>query len=441
MTPRSAWAGWRWWCTALALGVGLFQGVAWAQTPRAADFIVAVVNSEPITYGDLSTEMQRVARELRQQRQSVPSESQLRSEVLERLINEKAQLQFAQESGLRVDDFTLEQAEQSIARQNQIDVAELRRRIAAQDGLDAKGFRERLRNQITLQRLLEREVESRIRVSDAEVERRLSETRLDADPMAHEINLANLLVPVPESASPEQVQTLQAQAQRLLGRLRAGEQFDTLVQELPAGERGNSGPLGLRRADRYPPLFVEATKNVAVGQVSELLRSPAGFHVLQVLERRVPSAAAPPVVQHRAAHILLRPSAQQSPAQALERLATIRRAVQGGTTTFAAMARQHSQDASAEQGGDLGWASPGLFVPEFEEVLQRLAPGQMSEPTLSRFGAHLILLQERRTVELSEREARELVRKQLREARYEEAYGNWAREVRGRAFVEIREES
>ncbi len=407
---------------------------------RQADFIVAVVNSEPVTNHDVAVELQRMQQQYAQQRQALPDTRELTRQVLERLINEKAQLQLARETGIKVDEPSVDQAEQSVALQNQLSVAELYRRIA-QDGVDPKQFREQLRNQLLLTRLREREVEPKVRVSDLEVEQYLQEQLAVSNVPANQvINIAQLLVAVPENASETQVAALQAKAQRALERARAGEDFTVLARELSdAADRASGGQLGLRPADRYPPLFLDATRSLAVGGISELVRSGAGFHILKLVEKR--NAGLPPMVitQSRARHILLRPNAQLSEAAARDKLNDFRRRIQTGQTDFATLARENSQDGSAEQGGDLGWAYPGQFVPEFEAVMNRLVPGQISQPLISRFGVHLIQLLERRNTTLGEREQREMVRNMLREKKLDEAYANWARDVRARAYVEMRE--
>jgi len=429
----------RTWATALGIFCGFLAGGVHAQNAQPVDYIVAVVNSDPITNGEVRTATQRLLRELTQQRAAVPPMDELRRRVLERLINERAQLQVAAENGVRVDESAVDQAEQAVARQNQIDVAELRRRVA-KDGIDAKQFRSQLRDQITLARLHEREVEARLRISEGDIDAAIAEQQVsNTDPQAQEINLANLLVAVPERASAEQVAELQQKAEKILARLRAGEDFAALVQELSSADRANGGQLGLRRADRYPPSFVTATQGLAVGGISDIVRSGAGFHILKVVEKRVPSSLGRTVVQSHARHILLRLSPQLTQAAAIAQLSDFRKRIESGSATFQALAREHSQDGSAAQGGDLGWVAPGAFVPEFEEPMNRLADGQISQPVVSRFGVHLIQLIERRRVEMSEREVRESIRAKLRESRYEGAFANWAQDVRGKAFVEYRE--
>ena len=427
------------WALALAC-IGTW-GAASTQTQgvRQADFIVAVVNSEPITNSEVRAQVQRVTTQMTQQGQKVPAADVLQREVLERLINERAQLQIARETGIRADDVAIDQAELLMANQNQIDVAELRRRIAL-TGVDVATFRAQLRDQTLITRLHEREVESRVRVSDQDVDRFLQEQLANnADPYTQEINLAQLLIAVPEKASSEQAAALFLQARNVQERIRAGEDFNTLVQELSAADRSNGGQLGLRRADRYPPSFVEATQKLDVGGVSDIVRSGAGFHLLKVIERRAPTSLVKSMVQSHARHILLRTSPQLTQAKALAQLADYKQRIQSGKADFANLAREFSQDGSAAQGGDLGWASPGMFVPEFDEVMNRLNEGEISAPMVSRFGAHLIQLIERRRVDLSPQQVRQLASNQLRETRTAEAYTLWARDIRERAYVEFRE--
>jgi peptidyl-prolyl cis-trans isomerase SurA len=429
----------RYWTLAFAALAALLVMPAMAQKSQSADFVVAVVNSEPITNSEVQAAIKRVTGQIKAQRQTPPSDEELRKGVLERLISDRIQLQLATESGIRIDDAAVDLAEQDLARQNQLDVESFRQRMA-KEGIPAATLRTQLREQLTLSRLREREVDARVRISDQDVDRALAEQQsANTNPLTQEINLAQLLVAVPEKADDKLVSQLQAQAQAFLVRIRAGEDFATLVKQYSDADRSKAGEFGLRRADRYPSSFVQATQNVAVGAVSELVRSGAGFHILKVLDRRAPSALTRSVVQSHANHILLRTGPELSQTAAVAKLADIRQRIVSGKTDFASAARDNSQDGSASQGGDLGWVGPGTFVPEFEEALNRLTDGQISGPVVSRFGVHLIQLLERRRVDLSPREVRELVRNQLREAKLEEAYASWIRDIRERAYVELRE--
>jgi peptidyl-prolyl cis-trans isomerase SurA len=255
-----------------------------------------------------------------------------------------------------------------------------------------------------------------------------------------DLNLAMILIAVPENTSEDLIKVLSEKATVVARRARSGDNFAELAKSFSqASDRGaNGGEMGLRPAERYPELFVEATRKLQVGMTSDVVRSGAGFHILKVIERRQGPATLM-ATQTRARHILLRPSAQMSQAQAVARLSEIRQSIVSGKADFAALARQLSQDGSAQQGGDLGWANPGMFVPEFEQVMNSLRPGQVGEPLVSRFGVHLIEVTDRRNAPMSDQDQRSLARNALREKKLEEAYAAWVDDVRGRAYVEMRE--
>lgn len=407
--------------------------------PQQADYIVAVVNSVPITRSDMLNRLARVRAQIAQQGGSAPAQDELARQVLERLIEEKSQLQLAVENGMKIEDEAVDQAEQNVARQNQIDVPELRRRIQG-DGGTPERFRAELREQITLVRLREREVEGRVRVSDLEADQYLRDAKDNLSPEQLELELAQVLIEVPQNAKAEQVTDMRNKAQSVLDKARAGEDFSALIKQFSDGlERKTGATMGLRTTDRYPPLFVQATSRLDKGALTGPLRSPAGWHVLKVVDKRHPGLPPTSLTQSHARHILLRPSPTLTQAAATQQLADMKKRVSAGTADFAALAKQHSQDGSAKDGGDLGWAGPGQFVPEFEEAMNRLAPGQVSDPLVSRFGVHLIQMIERKEVALTARERREFARNIVREKKLEEAYTNWVQDVRGKAYVEFRE--
>jgi len=409
-----------------------------APVQRSAEYIVALVNSEPITNTEVQSRVTRLIRE-NAEAERVPR-PELTRLVLERLISERAQLQLAKENGIKVDDVAIDQAEQTVARQNQITIEELRRRVVA-EGISPREFRNDLRDQLLLTRLRDREVESKVKISDAEADEYLRDQRNSParDSALQNINLAQLLVAVPENATPAQIATLQQRAQGLAQRARSGEDFAKLVQDnSDSPDRANGGAIGMRSADRYPSLFVEATQSTAVNGIAGPIRSGAGFHVLKVLAKAQVGADAT-VTQTQVRHILLLNDPKRTTAQAVAQLAEFKRRLQAGTADFAGLARDNSQDASAKEGGDLGWSRPGQFVPEFEEAMDRLAPGQISDPVVSRFGVHLIQVVGRREAKLTQTEQREAARAALREKRVEEAFTTWVQEVRARAYVEYRE--
>ncbi len=421
-----------------ALNLGLPAGASTQQ--RQADYIVAVVNSEPVTNNEVRARMLRIEQQMRQQGAQAPARNELARQVLERIVNERTQLQLAKETGVQISDAMVDDAVANVARQNQMSVEELRRRLEA-EGLPLSQFRADLRNELLLNRVRDRELESRAKVSDQEVEQYLREQESGGGQQAAmEVNLAQILVAVPENASAEQLAGFQVRAQLVAERAGNGIDFAVLVKEFsnsPGGSR--DGQMGLRAPDRYPELFINATQNLPVGGVAGPLRSGAGFHVLKVIEKKRAGTPAATVAETRVRHILLRASPQLSEAAAVARLLEFKSRIAARQADFAALAREFSQDASAKDGGDLGWASAGMFVPEFEERMNSLAPGQVGDPLVSRFGVHLIQVQERRNTALSPREQREVVRGTLREKKLEEAYTAWEQEVRGRAYVEYRD--
>lgn len=423
------------WILSLAL---MLAGAAHAQSQAQADFIVALVNSEPITSGELENQMRLVQDNRAAQGQAPAPQDQLRAAVLDRMIGERTQLQLAREYGMRVDAAMVDQAEANIAAQNQIDVQQLRANLVSR-GTSVTAFRRQLQEQLLINRLQEREIEARVKISDAEVEASLAERKMAAqNPQNQELNLGHLFLALPENPSAAALAQAQQSAKDISARLTAGASFESQVRAFSNAEVNNSGALGLRRADRYPPLFVTATQSLAVGEVSPWVRSDAGLHLLQVLERRV-NGLSDTLVQHHARHILLRPDASRSQEQVVRQLSEVRQRILAGATTFEAQARALSQDGSAAQGGDLGWANPGMFVPEFEQALTRMREKEIAEPLVSRFGVHLIELLERRTVELTAAQQRERERNLLRAKRSEEVYESWARDVRDKAFVEVRD--
>ena len=400
---------------------------------RASDFIVAVVDNEPIT----NQEVTRLAA-MADPAAAKLGRSNLLMEAMETLIDEAAQIGVAKLYGMQISADELDKAIEKTAQRNQLNIQQLQQRLKEQ-GLSWEQYRIQVRRQMLLQRVREREVNARIRIQDFEIDAFLQERNNAANPNA-DINIAHIMFPLAENASADDVAKQLTKADEVMRKLKAGEDFSKLAAQFSsAADRSNGGVLGLRPLSRYPSLFVEATKDTAVGQLAGPLRSPAGFHVLKVLERRSADALPATVTQTRSRHILLRPGGNLSQDAARAQLAGFKRKIELGTAEFEALAKEYSQDGSANQGGDLGWANPGMMVPEFEEAMAKLAPGQVGDPLVSRFGVHLLQVLERREAPLSLREQQDLVRNILREKKFEEAYKNWEREVRGRAFIEYRE--
>jgi len=412
-------------------------GQAGERTLRVGDYIVAVVNSELVTAYEVEQRSARVREEARRSSGREPPTDALRAQVVDSLIDERVLVTFARDSGARVEESELDRAVNSVAAANRISVPELRKRLAA-EGMEFARFRSNLRDQILVERMREREVQQRIRISDTDIDRYLEQQKM-ASAGAVELNLAQILVAVPDNAVEAVVAERKGRIDAALARIRAGADFGNVAREVSEdGNRANGGAIGLRPASRLPDLFVEKSRDLQVGEVSaEPFRSGGGFHLLKVIERREGGAIR--VQQTRARHILLRSSAQASVQDAARRLLDLKRQIEAGQRRFEDVARDVSEDSSASAGGDLGWVSPGGFVPEFEEAMNRLGPGAVSPPVVSRFGVHLIQVIERREVELSTKEVRDQARAALREQKFESAYQEWTKDLRARAYIEMRE--
>ena len=413
--------------------------VAPAPAPASTrgDYILAIVNQELVTAGELALRIQRVRENAARGGSRLPPEDELRRQVLDALIDERVQITHARDTGQRVDEVELDRAVSNVALQNQITPAQLRDRLQ-QEGIDYGRFRANIRDQILVERIREREVQGRIRVNDAEIDALIEQQRAAAGG-ATELNIAQILIPVPEGADAARVASQRVLAENAWARVRAGEAFEAVAREVSAdANRAEGGAIGLRPAERLPEVFVERVRALRPGEVAPgLLQTGAGFHVLKLVERR--EAAAFSVTQTRARHILLRPTAQLSQEAAIARLAGFKTQIASGRARFEDLARDNSEDGSAVAGGDLGWTSPGSLVPEFESTMNALPIGGLSDPVISRFGVHLIQVTERRETELDTRQQREQARNVLRERKFEEAFADWLSELRARAYIEMRE--
>jgi peptidyl-prolyl cis-trans isomerase SurA len=408
-----------------------------ANALRPGDHIAAVVNQELVTAYEVSQRMARARDDARRNNQRLPAEPEFRRQVLESLIEDRAMLSHARDSGIRVDEAELDRAVANVAAQNQMTMAQLRQQLA-REGLDLARFRANVRDQMLIERVREREVAQRIRITDSDIDEFIEKQR-GAAASEVQYNIAQILVTVPEGASDAVVAERRARAEAALTRVRGGESFAAVAKAMSEdANKDNGGEIGLKPADRLPDAFLEVVRPLASGAVApELLRSGAGFHVLKLVERSDGNAFR--ITQTRARHILLRASPQLTAQAAQARLIDFKRQIESGARRFEDLAREHSLDGSAAAGGDLGWAAPGQFVPEFEEAMNALAVGGISLPVTSRFGIHLIQVVERRSVALDTKQLREQARNALRERKFETAYAEWVREVRDRAYVEFRE--
>ena len=408
-----------------------------AQSIRLLDRIVAVVNKEVVTLSELNDTIATAERQLKRAGTPAPPREVLERQMLEKLILDKAQLQLARERGIRVDEVQLDRAVQRVAENNRMTLADFRRALES-DGVPFNAFREDLRSQIVLSRLREREVDDKIQVSDTEIDLFLEEMKTRPGE-GSEYNLAHILVRVPEQASPERIEAARAKATKARAEAGAGEDFGRLAaaySDAPDAMRG--GAIGWRAHERLPELFSSALAKMNAGEVSEVLRSPAGFHVLKLVERRGVAAANAPVLQTRLRHILVRTSEAVSEGEARRRLADLRSRIVSGAAEFADMARVHSDDATAARGGELDWVYPGDTVPDFERAYQELKVDEVSQPVRTPFGYHLIQVLERRSADMSPERRRLQARTALRERKSEEAYQEWLRQLRDQIYVELR---
>jgi len=406
-----------------------------AEQPVPADRIVAVVNDEVITLGELQIRLVQVQRQLQQQRTPLPPKEVLERQLLERMIADKVQIQFAREAGLKIDDVQLDRALTRIAENNRMSLSEFRTAIE-RDGIAWPKFREEIRSEMLIARIRERETEARATVSEAEIDNYLASA--DRSAAKEEFMVSHVLVRVPEQVNPDQLARLRARAEDALAQIRLGTDFGQVAatySDAPDGLTG--GSLGWRTLDRLPGLFADAVSKLQPGEVAPILRSPAGFHILKLIQRRGGSLSGQKIQQTQVRHILIKTGELVSQDEAKRRLVALKERLDNGAD-FAELARLHSNDLSASKGGDLGWVYPGDTVPEFERAMNALKPGDVSEPVQSPFGWHLIQVQDRRVQDMSEERQRQVARQALRERKAEEAYEEWLRQLRDRAYVEYR---
>ncbi len=402
-----------------------------------ADRIVAVVNDEVITLHELGERVRLARGQLARQKVNPPPDDVLERQVLERLIVDRAQLQFARENAIRIDDAQLDRTVTRIAEENRMTLSQFRD-VLERDGIPFAKFREDVRNDVLIARVRDREVDSRVAISDGEIDNFIAESSANRNDAGNEINLGQILVRVPENATPEQLGERRKRADEALAQLRGGADFGRVsaaFSDSPEALAG--GVLGYRPADRLPQLFIDAVANLKSGEVSDIVKSPNGFHILKLIDRRG-GGIKQAVNQTRVRHILIRTNELVSQEQARRRLQDLKERVANKAADFADLARLQSNDGSAAKGGDLGWVYPGDTVPEFEKAMNDLKIGEVSEPIQTQFGWHLIEVLERRTEDVSQERVRQAARQALRERKADEAYQEWLRQLRDRAFVEMR---
>ena len=423
----------------LLMGLFLSSSVVFADQAKQAeivkmDRIVAIVDQVVITEKELADRIKSVTAQLEKQGTELPPPAILEKQILERMITDRLQLQFASQTGLRVDDNQLDKTIERIAGQNKMDIPAFKKALQ-EDGIQYRKFREDIRNEITLARLREREVDNRINITESEIDSFIS--MQSASNSTDEFEISHILIRAAEDTAPEDLKKLRAKADDALSQLQAGKDFAKIsasFSDAPNALEG--GSLGWKNGSQIPALFLEALKPLKTGEASQVLRSPNGFHILKVTNRR--GGSSPLVVgQTHVRHILIKFSEVVSEKDAMTRMLDIKERLDNGGK-FEDLARQYSDDGSAKSGGDLSWVNPGDTVPEFEKTMNALAPGEISNIIKTQFGLHVMQVIERRNQDMSKEAARIKARQEIRARKSDEAFQDWVRELRDRAFVELR---
>lgn len=415
-----------------------------SSSAKVIDSIHVVVNDEVITKNEVRKRVDQTAQNLRARGVQLPDIATLERQVVEAMIVERAQVQLAKEMGVRVDDRRLDATIARIAENQKMSVQEMRNQME-KEGLAFGQFREDIRNEIIMQQLREHEVDSKIQVSEAEIDTYLAASKAAAAEKV-EMNLSQILVAVPENASPEQIAARRARAEGVARQLRTGADFSKMAatySDAPDALKG--GEIGWRDPDRLPPVFATELRKLEAGQITPIIKTNVGFHILRMADKRSlldAAATEDAVVQRtRVSHILMKPTPTMTAAEVQKKLGELRQQIVDKTATFEDLARQHSQEPnSAAKGGDLGWLEPGDAGPEFDQALATLQPGEVSSVIESPFGYHILRVTERKSEDQSKQRERNMARQVLRERKMQEALEDWMRQVRDRAYVEFREE-
>jgi peptidyl-prolyl cis-trans isomerase SurA len=398
------------------------------------DRIVAIVDQLVITEKELVDRIRTVSAQLEKQGTELPPQAILEKQILERMINDRLQLQFANQTGLRVDDNQVDKTIERIAEQNKLDLPTFKKALL-EDGISFRKFREDIRNEILLARLREREVENRINVSESEIDNFLTTQAAKQD--SDEYEISHILIRAPEDTSPEALKKIKAKAEAIMAELLEGKDFAKIsAANSDAPNALEGGQLGWKTSTQLPSLFLEAIKTLQVGQLTSLLRSPNGFHILKLTNRR--GGTSPLVIdQTHVRHILIKLSEVVSEKDARHRMEDLKERLDNGEK-FEDLAKQYSEDGSASNGGDLGWVNPGDTVPEFEKTMNVLGLSEISPIIKTPFGFHILQVTERRAQDMSKEAARLKARQEIRARKSDEAFQDWVRELRDRAFVELR---
>lgn len=418
---------------------GAAVATATAQIPTVAvNGIAIVVNDEVVTKLELAERTKMVVQRLKQQGIPLPSEADLQKQIIERMIIEKAQLQLAHDSGMRVDDVMLDRAMLRMAEQNKMTLQNFRNQVE-KEGSSYAAFRESVRDDILLQRIREREVDSKVQVSESEIDNYLLAQKAEKQKNI-EVELSHIMIRIPENASPETLGKLKARADYVLQQVKSGGDFSKLAATYSDSAEGlKGGSLGWREQDRYPPLFIDAIANLKEGQTTGLIKSANGFHILKLTGRRTVEQNAGGIPQAHVRHILIKITPTVTKEQAIRKLMDFKERIENKTAKFEDLAQQFSNDSSASKGGDLGWLYMG-DVPEFDAAIGSLKDGEISNPIESGNGMHIIQVLGHKSDEVSPERQRLLARQVIRARKLDEATLDWVRQLRDRAYVEIRVE-
>ena len=411
-----------------------------------ADSIVVVVNEDVITRNELNERMKFIENNLKTQGVAAPPQAELRKQVLERMIVDRAQLQLAKEDGVRIDDLMLDRYIARIAEANKLSVQQFRDQVE-RDGTPYGKFREQIRDEVTMQRVREHEVENKLQITESEVDNFLA-AQNGATAGQQELDLAQILVGIPENASAEQIASRRAKAEDILRQLKAGADFSKLaVTYSDASDNLKGGDLGWRNQDRLPQLFLDAVGTLQPGEVSGIVKSANGFHIIKLVGKRAASVlrggqatAASTVQQTHVRHILIKVNQVVTAAEARRKLLELKDRLNNNAATFEDLAKLYSNDVTASKGGDMGWIYPGDTAPEFEQAMNALPPGGVSDPVQTQYGYHLIQVVERKSDDVSKERQRLVARQAIRERKLDEATQDWLRTLRDRAYVEFRQD-
>ncbi len=399
------------------------------------DRIVAIVDQTVVTEQELESRITTVTAQFKKQGTELPPEDILRKQILERLITDTLQIQYAAQTGLKVDDNQLDKTIERIAEQNQMTLTEFSEALA-KDGVSMRKFRSDIRNEITIARLREREVDGRVNVSESEIDNFLTSQAANNENQ-DEFEISHILIRTPEEGATEDVQKAKAKVDSAVNELNTGKSFAKVsasFSDAPNALEG--GNLGWKSGAQMPALFLDALKTMQIGDISPPLRSPNGFHVLKLTNKR--GGNSPLVIQQtHSRHILIKLSEIMSEKEGKQKMDNIKERLDNGEK-FEVLARQYSEDSTASNGGDLGWVNPGDTVPQFEKAMNELKDNQISQPIRTQFGWHIIQVIERRSQDMSKEAARLKARQEIRAKKADEAYQDWIRELRDRAFVELR---